>query len=788
MTIHVHQAQATLQRGDLLSLGAFVGPSLAATLALKVYQFVHLDLALGGAWGALALFGGELLFALLWASLALWAARIPAKPLRWAGLGVSWLLTAAQLALSLIDAVFLARTGSTVDAYMLTYAWTERAQLGEVIATEVPLWGWILLGVFPLLAGSPLLLRSERLWGKLNRELWVPHLKPRALHAAFAGVACAAALLMLGLFRLDDPHAQALRGPALLTILEQGGAQAEDAMAGLGAVKITQTTISPRSDAKRWNVVFLVLESTRYSATTLADPKLASTPYLAELARTKGRPALSAYTVVPHTSKALVPIHCGVPPRIDTPISESYPGNLPTTCLPALLSGQGYKTAFFQTADRDFENRAGLVHSFGFGHFESKESVGRPPFEESSYFGFEDDAMLDPAFEWIDAHKGGPFMATFLTLTSHHNYKVPKSLKPEKLHDDKDYNNYLNTLRYGDRFTRELFARFEARGLLDQTIFIILGDHGEGFGEHKSFQHDNTIWDEGTHIPLVVIAPGLKDIGEPIEGLRQQMDVSTTVLDLLGYDLHSDVWEGKSLLGPGHEAIYLACWYRDRCLARLAGGRKELFLRSPTRTEVYDLQADPLDKTPITGKVPSAELAKHQREAQGWKARVNKLYDSQAALLRDKWISDTPTTPQVKMDVLFDGRIRLRGVNQAKLVARQGEAFELSYHFEALRGDMKSVGLFVHLLDAKGKVWRNLDHTPVQGTYPVDQWKEGQFIVDPQRVWLPKRIPPGEYRIAIGFWDRTVKGEVPSRLLPSGSGATFDDKRRATVATLTITK
>ena len=52
-------------------------------------------------------------------------------------------------------------------------------------------------------------------------------------------------------------------------------------------------------------------------------------------------------------------------------------------------------------------------------------------------------------------------------------------------------------MRYLDFFVRNVIDQYKELGLYDDTIFVIYGDHGEGFGEHDLYQHDNTIYQEG---------------------------------------------------------------------------------------------------------------------------------------------------------------------------------------------------------------------------------------------------------------------------------------------------
>jgi arylsulfatase A-like enzyme len=48
---------------------------------------------------------------------------------------------------------------------------------------------------------------------------------------------------------------------------------------------------------------------------------------------------------------------------------------------------------------------------------------------------------------------------------------------------------------------KSLVQQYKELGLYDNTIFVLFGDHGEGFGEHGRFMHGDTIWEEGLRVP-----------------------------------------------------------------------------------------------------------------------------------------------------------------------------------------------------------------------------------------------------------------------------------------------
>ncbi|MBK8262330.1 MAG: sulfatase-like hydrolase/transferase [Nannocystis sp.] len=368
----------------------------------------------------------------------------------------------------------------------------------------------------------------------------------------------------------------------------------EEASAGEEAGEVGEV----EAPDERLNVVLVVLESIRWDAATPYSPALPTTPFLERFAADNVR-VETIYTVVPHTTKALVPIHCGRYPAISKAIVETAPGALGRGCLAARLAAAGYATFFIQPAREGFENRSGLVANFGFKEFAGKESLPSAGFDESSYFGFEDDIMLGPALAWVDAQEG-PFFLAVLTLTAHHDYTPPAGFATQHFVDDPVQNDYLNAVAYTDRFVEKLHLGLDARGLLEETIVVVVGDHGEAFGEHGRFQHDNVIWEEGLRVPLVIGGPGVGPPGRVIEGLFQTIDVAPTLATLLGLTPTAEDALGVDLLrSDGHERLFFSCWADERCLAMREGARKAIHHFGALPDEVFDLVADPSEKSNV---------------------------------------------------------------------------------------------------------------------------------------------------------------------------------------------
>jgi phosphoglycerol transferase MdoB-like AlkP superfamily enzyme len=396
----------------------------------------------------------------------------------------------------------------------------------------------------------------------------------------------------------------------------------------------------PTPQTNRRNVVIVILESTRAKSTTPYNEDLDTTLFLDELSK-HSLMFERAYAVVPHTSKALVASMCGVPPPLDTAKTESEPGILPARCLPDLMKERGYRSVFFQSATEDFERRPQLVENMGYEDFFATQDMSKEGFEKTNYFGYEDNIMLDPSREWLEENGDEPFLATYLTATGHHQYVVPHRYGKRRFVEDEELNRYLNTMRYQDFFLMNLFAQYMDLGLYEDTTFIIFGDHGEGFDEHGLKQHDNTIYDEGLHIPLVIHQAGRWEGGEWVEPAVNELDVLPTVADLLGYRIEGGTYPGASMLDPPeHRTLRASCYHVRTCLASIKDDKKYIYNYGNKADEYFDLSEDPQERHNIIEAQGEEKIEALRGDLLRWEARVDASYEQRRAAVEEATASD----------------------------------------------------------------------------------------------------------------------------------------------------
>ncbi len=128
---------------------------------------------------------------------------------------------------------------------------------------------------------------------------------------------------------------------------------------------------------------------------------------------------------------------------------------------------------------------------------------------------------------------------------------------------------YDGAAMYGDAFFGLLMAGLRSRGLLDNSLVVLVADHGEELGEHGLYHHRYTLSDESLRIPIIMRPPGGLDGGRSLPGLVDLTDVMPTLLDAAGAETPagtrgSSLWpvlQGAEL--TPRRAVYSQCMFRS---------------------------------------------------------------------------------------------------------------------------------------------------------------------------------------------------------------------------------
>jgi lipoteichoic acid synthase len=560
------------------------------------------------------------------------------------------LFHAATVLVATIDTFahqYFRETGTTLDYNVIALWISKPKEIAPLLTQGVPFLAWVILAgtLLYVTVGPWLVTRAVERWRGSSARSQVEASVARPLIVtpktsylgSFGLVLLAVGCCSLSAFIGASPAvaSKSLASDQFVNVVltgVEGSASEKDNSNSRPTIEIptSHASLAETPQTQKRNIVLIHLESTRAQAVTPYNEDLKTTPFLSELAK-KSLLAERAYTTVPHTSKATTSVNCGIFPHLVPETTEAAPDGIPGPCIAGLLKDQGYSTVFFQSSTEDFENFRGLVNNFGYDEYYPLESMDNEGFEKTNYFGLEDDVMLKPSEEWLKEHKDKPFLAEYLTGTGHHDYQCLNThYGSENFSNDDLLNHYLNCMRLQDIFVKNLIDQYKELGLYENTIFVIYGDHGEGFGEHGGYQHNDTIWEEGLKVPLIIHAPGWFQSGERVKELTNHTDILPTVLEMLGYEVRNGKYPGYSLLSPPPEnrTLMFSCWNEKACLASIEGTEKYIYHYDNQPDEIFDLSKDYLDEHNLAGEHGKEEMAKRREELIEWRSSVDGEYSN----------------------------------------------------------------------------------------------------------------------------------------------------------------
>jgi arylsulfatase A-like enzyme len=204
-------------------------------------------------------------------------------------------------------------------------------------------------------------------------------------------------------------------------------------------------------------------------------------------------------------------------------------------------------------------------------------------------FNFLIDKPFD-GYDWNQRQPGQPFFAQLSLSESHRGPGWPlarKTLKnlidpnkvklpptwPDHPVARDDYANYLDAIQLCDLYVGQIFERLENEKLLDNTIIFLMGDNGQCSHRGKQF-----LYDQGTHVPLIVRFPNKKDAGTVREDLVIHLDMTAATLKLAGAPIPSNL-QGKDLFAADfrREMIFTARDRMDMSTDRMRAVRTKQF-------------------------------------------------------------------------------------------------------------------------------------------------------------------------------------------------------------------
>ncbi len=336
------------------------------------------------------------------------------------------------------------------------------------------------------------------------------------------------------------------------------------------------------------------------------------TPALDALAKDGIRFA-QAFTPSPITNTSHTTILTGLLPSSHGVTDFAVPLAAVHPTWAELLKQKGYHTAaFIGAVILDSKSLApGLDRGFDF-----YDNFPEHPLTKSRFGRVERRGMdvVQRAVKWMNANPAGPHFVWLHLYDPHDPYEPP----PPYSQTYKDH-LYDGEIAYADSALANFLAYLKKLGRYENSVIVVVGDHGEGLGEHHEDTHGIFLYDSTTHVPLIVKLPSRSNAAKVVDAQVRTTDILPTVLDLL----HASVpvkLDGESLkpyFGGAEFASRTAFGETDYPLrfgwAPLRSVRAEgfKFIEAP-KPELYDLQKDPGELKNEYG--PTSEMVQKGRK------------------------------------------------------------------------------------------------------------------------------------------------------------------------------
>jgi arylsulfatase A-like enzyme/cytochrome c-type biogenesis protein CcmH/NrfG len=208
------------------------------------------------------------------------------------------------------------------------------------------------------------------------------------------------------------------------------------------------------------------------------------------------------------------------------------------------------------------------------------------------------DVVVDAALAWLEAYDAAgaeqPYFLWVHLFDPHLPYKPPEPFAGR--YRDRPYDGEV---AFVDEQIGRLFTGLAALGLADSTVTVLVGDHGEGLGDHGEPTHRQLVYESTMRVPMILHAPGVVGPGQVIEEAAVGIvDIMPTILDLLGLGA-AETGDGRSILSGGLDPE--RAFYIETLSPQLNDGWAPLFgLRrvadkyiDAPGPEYYDLATDP---------------------------------------------------------------------------------------------------------------------------------------------------------------------------------------------------
>jgi arylsulfatase A-like enzyme len=451
-----------------------------------------------------------------------------------------------------------------------------------------------------------------------------------------------------------------------------------------GTEVAVSTPLGWRPGPKRPWVVLYVVDTFRFDDSPYAaDPRRAG-PAFARLAG-DGVLYRRAFSVTSWTRPSVASLLTGFGPAVHGVFDrqDRLPGSIPR--LPAFLAEAGWHTVAFST-------NPNILPLWGFlDGFDRFVDIDTETWAYNRGFSRLRDEVLAlvekrsdrPVFLYV--HDNEPHIPYRPLPRYRKMFGAPSAGSPAelartdvagRLRDSRAL--YRATIRAtSDRFG-VLLAALRRAGRYADALIVLVGDHGEEFGEHGGVSHGRTLYQEQLHVPLVIKPPSGAVATGVVDGPVTLEDVAPTVLSLLGVPAPPALAERRLPWpedAPADPRVFVSALDLDGRRADAAIRWPWKYLRAQGEERIFDLAADPAETADLAKDRPDV-LAQLRSEVER----------SSASGRRGLWLScfagDRETVVRAEVRIAVEGNPRAEGIalDEADRVATRPGVVEAEFH------------------------------------------------------------------------------------------------------------
>ena len=320
------------------------------------------------------------------------------------------------------------------------------------------------------------------------------------------------------------------------------------------------------------NIVFIIIDTLRADHTHMGEGESRETPALKKLFENDSAFFGSSYSNAPWTL-----------PSISSMITSKYPSEIGVIkrnskidekfiTLAEVLKKNGYGTHGVIT-HIFLKKKYGLGQGFD-TYLEKIDS------SDNNLLSITSPEVTSEAIKIIEANREKPFFMFLHYFDPHYRYidhegkstysgpflpEEDESKKAEIIRknqfssNDLDYFRecYRSEIRFTDKHIEIVIEKLKQQGLYDNTIIVIVSDHGEEFGERGTLGHGQSLFNEQTLIPFILKLPENYKKKITIRPQFSNIDISPTILDVAGISI-PESFRGTSILNvKGSETVFM---------------------------------------------------------------------------------------------------------------------------------------------------------------------------------------------------------------------------------------